>query len=377
MRIKLFQLLTVFMFLFVFNVSVVSAENTAVKPEIIPSFKDDSPDFEPTKHTIELYSSEKKIVPVEMKSAGVLVLEIMDMEEYDFEQFYVEVYSDEELTDLKFQENFSEFKKNENIPINLTKKGIYYFVFNLLRSEYTEEIVELKTTYVGIYNNKTIKNEQFNVVYQDKSTQEFTYKIAVPRDGMIKFALSSVEGIKDFNAEVKLLDKDKKEISNVDYINSMYSEKDQYPYAFKIYTVKKGTYYISVKSDMGYGMLHYIFEETQDTSGTSIKKASTIKRDSTVVGYIDATDKKNTTDWYKFKSTKVQTFKVDITSFIDNKLDFVIVDGKGNTIPSGNLIRPNGSKQYTFNLTLYKGVYYIKVVKSATKSSGAYSIKFN
>lgn len=316
MKNKVLKLFTVLMFLFVSNVSVVSAEDTVIKPDVTPSFKEDVPYFKPTEYTIELHSLEKKIIPIEMKSEGVLMLKIIDMEEYDFDRFCVEVYHDEELTDLKFQENFSVFEKSKNIPINLTKKGMYYVVLNLLGNENTKETVEFTTTYIGIYNNKSIKNNQFNIVYQDESTQKFYYKITVPKDGMIKFVLRSVDETKDFKTEIGLLNKDKKEISNVDYVDSIHSENNDYPYVLKIYTVKKGTYYISVKSNVGNGILNYNFEEVQDISGTSMKDASTIKRDTTVVGYITATDKKNTTDWFKFKSTKYQTFGVEITSFI-------------------------------------------------------------
>ena len=201
------------------------------------------------------------------------------------------------------------------------------------------------------------------------------YKVKVPATGYITLVMASPS---DYSStfRVKLTNSGKKTLfSGYESLNSSGS------YTTRI-GVKKGTYYIGVKS---YNAVYAIGSKFTKVScskhGTSKSKAVTIKKGVTRKGVLAASS--SASDWYKIRLTRSQAVSIAITAKssaggdIGGNIKFTIYNSSGSytsdtlTGVSNNTMKPytvgNGSK-------LTKGTYYIKVSRNH-KGNGYYTLK--
>ncbi len=149
------------------------------------------------------------------------------------------------------------------------------------------------------------------------------------------------------------------------------------------YALKKGTYYIKVTSEKKF-VLAAAVQAVSEKSGTSKKKAVTIKSGKAVKGLMCAGEKASKADWYKFKVTKSKVLKLTIEVNSNGYFEYYIY---GPSYPKGarlGSLKDQKGTYYSINLRTNKkakiktGTYYIKAVRtsSSPKSSGLYSVKW-
>lgn len=142
------------------------------------------------------------------------------------------------------------------------------------------------------------------------------------------------------------------------------------------YGVKKGTYYIKVKSSSnsagGYAFKVTSNSSIKEKSGKSKAKAVTLKKKATKKGTIQAGSSQ--ADWYKFKKGKEKQISAVLRGKTNDKLKLTLYRG-GKKV---------GSKTFDYRhegcyiaLTNYpKGTYYVKIERGNKKSSGRYSVQW-
>ena len=135
--------------------------------------------------------------------------------------------------------------------------------------------------------------------------------------------------------------------------------------------VKKGTYYIAVKSyDDAYG-IKAKFTKTVKAVKAKKAKAVNIKKGKVLKAVMVAGEK---TAWYKFKVTKSKAYKFALKGKLFGNGVKITFSGKNYYSSSVNLYGDTDSR--TFKTTKLKpGTYYIKVTTNS-KGNGFYSIKW-
>lgn len=130
-----------------------------------------------------------------------------------------------------------------------------------------------------------------------------------------------------------------------------------------IFGVKKGTtYYVKFENEGGSAKVKLSAKAVKEKSGSSRKKAVSLKAGKTVGGVLEAGSKTN--DWYKIKLTKKKKIKVTVD------------DKNMNGATEVNVYDSKGKKVYANIDKLKKGTYYIKVSRNSSKASGSYKLKW-
>ena len=198
--------------------------------------------------------------------------------------------------------------------------------------------------------------------YEVKSTTKGEYhKLQVERSSFIGItAFGNEDGTRNRNISIVCLNRQKKAISPAYKVNV---KKAAY------FSLKQGTYYIKVRSSAPVYKIYATFQAVKDNSGSSMKKARTLKLGKETYGIIYNTDSQKKKNWYKFslkKPTKVQ-LKIKKAG---GKIGFQ-VQGPANA--SSQIAKLKQWKK----VTLPAGNYYIllaKPGKTAVKDGGIYSI---
>lgn len=143
------------------------------------------------------------------------------------------------------------------------------------------------------------------------------------------------------------------------------------------YGVKKGTYYIKVKSsynsDGAYTLKVTSNSSIKEKSGKNRAKAVTVKRKATKKGTIQIGS--GQADWYKLKKTSKAKTTITINGRTNDKIKVTLYRG-GKKLASGTFSYRD--KGYKFTMSNYpKGTYYIKIERGSKKSSGYYSVKWS
>ncbi|MCI9418174.1 MAG: hypothetical protein HFI82_12365 [Eubacterium sp.] len=145
--------------------------------------------------------------------------------------------------------------------------------------------------------------------------------------------------------------------------------------------LQKGqSYYIRIKGDSGVKITR-TFSKIKNKAGSLKSKAVTIKKNKFKSGIIPAGV--STADWYKVKLTKKQ--KIRIYYNIKSRGTFKISFYSGSQLyASQNVSYTAKQKKFTIYLEvsqkqtgLQPGVYYIKIERADSGSSGSYKIKWN
>lgn len=246
--------------------------------------------------------------------------------------------------------------------------GTYYLQFSSY-SEMTADVPITLTPYC--YNSDTRKIEAKEDVYSYNDSSNIIYhEIKISKTGYINVTAESANNIGSLY--VTLFDSKKKALSNSIYLSNTNGNET-------CFAVKKGTYYIGTKCYSDAIHLKYTFTSVSEKSGSSKKKAVTIKAGKTVKGLIQATDSTKKYDYYKIKLTKKQKVSLICTAKSCESIKFTVIPASSKLTIWGDsvLIYDNDKKSWTTQDKLPTGTYYIKVEKINPNSSGYYSIKFN
>lgn len=247
-------------------------------------------------------------------------------------------------------------------------KGTYYIK---VKGQYRNEILTLKYTTAS---ELTAKNDKW-VTMNPSSNKVTTYvKLKATADGYIKVNLRNAKG-DDTSAYITLCNSNKKTVTNKTWIDS--SSKYN---TYLVYGVKKNkTYYLKVTHASGRTVIKYKQTAVSEKSGSSKKKAVTLKSGKTVKGTIGVGDTKS--DWYKITVTKSKKIKFYVTGNANGTLKMQIYKSNGRKFGSALTVINGINQKVTLKSTdgngkMPAGTYYFRIFRANTKSTGNYSLKW-
>lgn len=273
----------------------------------------------------------------------------------------------------------SSSKTEDILYVKVPKAGTYYLKFET--ASYSAGIQQSVGFGAVLYpaGGTLTKGKTFYGSSPDNNGVSY-YKVTVPGNGYL--TVSFPEKVSEYSTSFSIkLTNSKKNSLFTDFLRV--SSNDNYKTSIG---VKKGTYYIAVKSnESAYGM-KVSFTSVKENSGSSKSKAKSIYKGNTKKGIITAAQSENSGDWYKFKVTKTQyvkfTFKVKSNgggNYGGLKVSFYQA-GKSYPAFTTNCYGNDGKEiqMYTYGKgnKLAPGTYYIKVQKYS-HGNGYYTLKWN
>ncbi len=265
----------------------------------------------------------------------------------------------------------------DTLYAKVSKAGTYYLKFET--AAYSAGVPQSVDFSVLFYpNGGTVTKGKTFYGASPENDQVSYYKVTVPGNGYL--TVSFPERLEDYASySIKLTNSKKNSLfPSFEYISSSDGYKTQIG-------VKKGTYYVAVKSyEDAYG-IKISFTSVTENSGTTKSKAKSITKGSTKKGIITVTQNDSSGDWYKFKITKTQYVKFNVTTLSSGGggfggLTFAIYQA-GRSYPffteslSGNNSVSIQPYTYGSGTKLKPGTYYIKVSKYSY-GNGYYKIKW-
>ena len=248
---------------------------------------------------------------------------------------------------------------------NVAKTGTYYLVFYASESSGALGTTAKLTAYP--YKNGTAKVGKTLTVSTcgDNSTIAY-YKLKVKKRGQLSISVTDVTG---YNGSVihKLCNAKKKSLQG-DYWT--YTRNGETSY----YGVKKGTYYLAVKSNLSVYKITPKLKAVTKAGGTSKSNAVKIAKGKAMTGVLATGEKSR---WYKFTLSKAAKCKFTINGKSDDGGIRFTFSGAGYYDSSVTVWEGDPSK--TMETTKLKpGTYYIEVTpaSSGTRGSGWFSIKW-
>ncbi len=209
-------------------------------------------------------------------------------------------------------------------------------------------------------------------------------KYKASADGYLKVQASALEGSTDgAKGYIALYDSTKAKLlsSKTIFYNTTYSSN---PYWCKFYFgLSKGqTYYLRIKAENGVKLLRS-FQKVSDKSGALQTSALTLKKNTSKTGLIPAGVVN--TDWYQIKLTKKQKIRLYYNAKTSGSFKISIYSGT-KCIGTRNVYFTSELKKLTLcqyqkstgkTTGMEKGVYYVKIERTDTTSSGYYKLKWN
>ncbi len=247
-------------------------------------------------------------------------------------------------------------------------KGTYYIKVKGKSSGYT---YGLKYSLLGDY---TASNNKWTTFYPGNSNVETYVKIKPTVDGYVTVSPYGGNYYKK-SMQVTLCNSSKKAIADKRTI--WYGDSSYGKYVFGV--KKNTTYYLRITGVSERAAVKYVQTGVSEKSGTSKKKAVTIKSNKTVKGTITANSA--TADWYKFKVTKMKKIKFYLTGNSIGSLRLQVYKSNGKKFGGAITVISGNNKKCNLESTggngkMAKGTYYIKIYRANSKSSGNYTLKW-
>lgn len=243
---------------------------------------------------------------------------------------------------------------------NIAKSGTYYLLF--YTSSYSGSTGSTAT--VTQYPYKATKTAKLNGSTLGTGCGNYDkvayYKISVKKRGYIVLKVADATGY-SYSSQAKLCNAKKKSLTG-SYFDSTSADRAVY------YGVKKGTYYIAVKSYASLYRVKPVFKAAKRAVKNKKSKAVLVKRGKTTSAVMAAGEK---TAWYKFRVTKKRAYTITLKGKLHDSLRMNF-SGAGYYSYSAYLNSGASSKTFKTN-KLKKGTYYIQVTRSGT-GTGLYSI---
>ncbi len=219
----------------------------------------------------------------------------------------------------------------------------------------------------------------YSGIWEDNSTNVY-HRISVGSSGALAVTGTSVSDYGTLGyVSVELYSSNMKRLDNSNYATMVNADQTK----VAVYGVKKGTYFIKTTGQKRY-VLSAAFKKATAKSGTSKKKAVTLKQNKTIRATVPAGESSKATDWYKFNVTKSRKLELTIDTANNGYFEFYLYGPSyKNGVRIGSL-KNNGGTYYSINLLSGKkakvktGTYYIRVKRSSydKKASGIYTIKW-
>lgn len=320
----------------------------------------------------------RTVIPVTVEKAGTISVPLAGIAVG--KNVTVSLHSTSAATDgdkIGYAKYLSSSSPTNTLYGKVSKAGTYYLKFETASySAGTQQTVNFNVAFYPAGGTLT-KGKVFYGSNTDSSALSY-YKVTVPSNGYLTVSFpESVSSYPSYN--IKLLNYKKNSL----YPNFLYvSSSDGYTTRIG---VAKGTYYIAVKnSDDAYG-IKVSFTKVTESSGSTKSKAKSISKGSTKKGIITASQSDTSGDWYKFKITKTQYVKFNVTIKSNGGggsggLKFSFYQA-GKSYPAftksayGNATGTIQPYTYGSGTKLAPGTYYIKVQKYSY-GNGYYTIKW-
>mgnify|MGYP003279728899 CR=1 FL=1 len=230
------------------------------------------------------------------------------------------------------------------------------------------------------YTNMAAKKVYTNFD-QDNSITHY-YKINVKSSGLLRFSgfgqYSTAYDTYSRGLTVKLCNSRGKELDSA-YVNA----DSSYEYSREVsYGVNKGTYMLKVQTSDAFA-LTYDFKAFKEKSGTSLKKAVSLKKKKIKYGVVGIGESGKKVDYYKITLKKPAKIYLDIQGLSSGSISVKVTPAKGIRL-SGSAYTSvyNNSRTMKLQTTsggkLPKGTYYIRVYRASKnpKVSGVYALKW-
>lgn len=250
-----------------------------------------------------------------------------------------------------------------------------------IKTSYGNGQAAVMADYIGNTTAALTKNKVYYGTSPNGTTRY--YKVTAPGNGY--FTLEFTNAVSSYPSfEVKLTNSKKNNLLKGYETVSSSSDSDR---NFKTYYgVKKGTYYIAIKSDQPMYGFKVKYTKVSEKSGSTKSKAVSLSKGTTKKGIINATQTESSGDWYKFTIKKKQKVLIDVTSKVStggNSYGGLKVEiyQAGRSYAEVNKYLTKSTPNASFDLvtnsgtTLAAGTYYIKI-KRYNKGSGQYTIKW-
>lgn len=310
------------------------------------------------------------VVPITVPSKGVLFMGVADDFTASKANTYlnVDIYSDPACTSSIY------YSTGDNVRIiKLPQGGTYY-----IKVGYADYSGTLSTQYNAVIalefangSNKTLKNKVSTYTGVANTEKPIYYKVKVNKAGTITF---DIEGT--YSSYVTLCNSKKKAISTKKSITAVDDNKI-------VFGVKKGTYYIKVNTNNDTIRVKSTCKAVAQKNNATKKKATTLKFKKKAATIVLATEKKGSSDWYKFYNPKKKKVTVTYNSSLTGDLEISFYSAKGKKFGSKRIyegvdrtsgIIPYSGIRGSNTMTLPKGTYYIKIKKLDKKGTGTYSL---
>lgn len=368
-----------------------------------PNIIDKNVNGEEPFYNISLDNEVDQIYTLNAKMAGRLVISYYHHEvnhlydDTDFENTYAEImrrnkYRKISELNIDIYEDYECKKKLDTVTfyskyayttkaVELPRKGKFYIKFRLNEKDKSIDPIYLRVKFNLVNGeNKSLSKNEEQLVYA--GINENLYKIKIEKDGLLKLTLglgddgvphSGTNGVAMMGS-ITLLDKNKKPISELEDFVIKYEIKfnalfESYE-IIQLYKVKKGTYYIQLKTDKVPLNIKYEYEKDPSQSGSSKAKASKLEiNGNSKKGVITINDNKD--QWFEFtvKTKKKHVINIKQPDVVTS-LRITLCDSKGKKLYSADT--KNGDLHMYGDLS--KGKYYIRISKKDNAGSGTYSI---
>lgn len=317
------------------------------------------------------------ILPFTVDHAGDLLISLKQSS--SFEDLEAGIYQDKECT-KPVGESFllNAVDDSTNIERSIQEKGTYYMKFTY-ENENPSSITTFRVKLYSISNEeRTLAPDQLTVAYQSSDNDKIRYKVDINNTKLMRFSITPYKNSKGGSAYFRLLDKNKKQLTNKSYVISEKNDKGKYDPIIKYYTAKKGTYYLEVSADCSIYQLQCDVTNVDNQAGSSKTKAILLKNNGKAAeGYFTISDRYSKVDWYKYNITKYgQYVGFSIGYMLDGNIKFEILNSKGKVLYDSSKQTECLEGYYCHSVggRYLKGTYYIKVLKGSKNSSFYYAV---
>jgi hypothetical protein len=320
-------------------------------------------------NTITFPEEEKTYSEELTLSKGALIINIADAQDTKYSMVTLTIYSDaQKKTRVGYVSRYYGDLETQKM-IEIPKDGTYTVTYELSRRNDPQEI-SFNVNYCEVPNkDQTLKKGESVVGYLSYNLKETLYKINIEETGYIGVKMETDNPYGGV-AYMSILDSKKKELEKEEYANVQ--RKDTLYYG-----VKKGTYYIKVRSSIGIYTISYNYQKIKNKKTTKKADATALSVGGKAISGVVLADSKDTTaEWFKFTLKESTKIAINVSGNTNNTIRFEIESDSVKFYLS-NLRITNNTKENTgtFTKALPKGTYYIKVYKGTSGSSGNYSVQ--
>jgi len=348
---------------FMFGISALAA---GIKPTALNDFESSTANV--TSYNMSLPTgTTSKVQQIEMSHPGRLEIDIYSSGLSSF--VYFELYSNSGCTErVGGSASIYASRLTDQFYANIPKAATYYL--KIYRSAYYSDNTANFTIKPYSYSgaDKTLKSGAWSGTYATDYNQTIYHKVVISKPGYITvqgYSKGSISTPKS-SVSISLTNSKKKALEG-----SFLSSGNNFTTYFG---VKKGTYYIAVKN-YGHYKLKYTFKAVSDKSGSSKRKATTLKKNKPVKGLLISNESAKKSDWFKIKLTKKKKISFKVNANVSDYFRVKLIPKNSRIYGTSKLIGPGITSLKTTS-KLPAGTYYIQITKysASSPSSGVYSI---